>query len=235
MLQELYQNEMLARFIIDEAHCVSSWGHDFRKDYAALGALKQEFPEAPIVALTATARMKVIEDIVGILGMPHCRRFHSGQQRIRYICADSLFVLYHMNTLSISRYLGIWVSGSAAVHMLSRPNSMCVLCTGFDRPNLVFKVIVKPPSLGATLQAMLTYILRTFPTSTGIVYCMTKRDCEMTADFLRDHGIQADYYHAGQGQAERKSVQAAWLRGHTKVVCATIAYGNPHGGCLHDL
>lgn len=45
------------------------------------------------------------------------------------------------------------------------------------------------------------------------------------SDFLRDKGISADYYHAGQGAAERKSVQGAWQRGEVSVVCATIAYG----------
>lgn len=54
---------------------------------------------------------------------------------------------------------------------------------------------------------------------------MTKKDCEVTADFLRDNQITADYYHAGQSKAERKMVQAAWLQGQIKVVCATIAYG----------
>lgn len=54
---------------------------------------------------------------------------------------------------------------------------------------------------------------------------MTKKDCEDTADYLRDMGISADYYHAGQGKAERKTVQSAWLQGKIKVVCATIAYG----------
>lgn len=79
MLNQLYQNEMLARFVIDEAHCVSHWGHDFRKDYTKLELLKQEFPEAPIVALTATARKKVAEDTIKILKIPHCRKFNTGK------------------------------------------------------------------------------------------------------------------------------------------------------------
>jgi bloom syndrome protein len=79
VLDSLYQNEMLARFVIDEAHCVSSWGHDFRKDYAQLQLLKNEFPEVPIVALTATARKKVADDTMRILQIQGCCTFNTGR------------------------------------------------------------------------------------------------------------------------------------------------------------
>jgi RecQ family ATP-dependent DNA helicase len=174
ILNDLYQNERLARFIVDEAHCVSSWGHDFRKDYAKLNCIKELYPEAPIVALTATACKKVSEDTLKILRLQGCKRFN----------------------------------------------------TGYDRPNLHFEVRCKSDNPKDTLANVANYILHgPYRGSTGIVYCMTRRDCEDTAHALRALGVSADYYHAGMLKADKQGVQSAWLSGSLSVVCATIAYG----------
>ena len=93
---------------------------------------------------------------------------------------------------------------------------------GFDRPNLFFEVRPKPPNSKDMLQEVLDYINAKYRGQTGIIYCMTKMQCEEAADFLREKGMSADYYHAGMLQGDRRSVQAAWQMGKVQIVCATI-------------
>ena len=73
-LSDLHENGQLTRFVIDEAHCVSSWGHDFRPDYKKLGDLKKHFPGVPLTALTATATLSVRQDVLKTLGIARSAR-----------------------------------------------------------------------------------------------------------------------------------------------------------------
>eukprot|EP00606_Chrysophyceae_sp_TOSAG23-5_P000331 GSChrysophyteH2.ASY1.ANO1.355.1 assembled CDS len=96
----------------------------------------------------------------------------------------------------------------------------------YDRPNLLFEVRLKSEKKQETLLDIAHYILKgPYAGCTGIVYCMTRSDCEDMAKELQDLGVSADYYHAGMPKGEKQNVQSGWLAGNITVVIATIAYG----------
>ena len=77
----LYKNNLINRFVFDEAHCVSLWGHDFRPKYLRMNIVKKKFPKVPIMALTATATQIVVKDILNILLTPQAKIFSSSFYR----------------------------------------------------------------------------------------------------------------------------------------------------------
>ncbi|XP_064620578.1 recQ-like DNA helicase Blm [Lineus longissimus] len=170
--EHLYSRNLLARFVIDEAHCVSGWGHDFRPDYKKLYILREKFPNVPMMALTATATPRVRKDIL---------------------------------------------------HQL-RMNDPKWFMQSFNRANLKYQVL---PKKAKSLTADIINLIRArFHSKTGIVYCLSRKECDKVAEELSTAGIQAHSYHAGLSDPERTAVQENWLNERRcKVVCATIAFG----------
>lgn len=153
---------------IDEAHCVSQWGHDFRMDYLSLGELARHFPGVPRMALTATATTEVRAEIV---------------ERLELIDAE---------------------------HFVA----------GFDRPNIRYLVQSK---LDAKRQ--LLGFLSDHHGDAGIVYCMSRKKTEATAEWLVNEGFDALPYHAGLDAAIRARHQRRFLSEDGVVIVATIAFG----------
>jgi len=171
VLSSLYHRKLLTRFVIDEAHCVSQWGHDFRPDYQKLHQLREKFPGVPFMALTATATPRVRTDILQQLGMVNTKWFLSS----------------------------------------------------FNRNNLKYKVIQKKGKGG--IDDIVSIIEKQFKNKSGIVYCLSKKDCDSTAQDLRKAGVKAKPYHAGLGKEVRSKTQDMWVQDKIRVVCATIAFG----------
>lgn len=172
-LETLDEVGQLARFIVDEAHCVSSWGHDFRPAYLGLH-MRRWFPEVPICAFTATATKLVCNDIIKTLGLndPYISQSSFIKENIQY--------------------------------RIKRKEK----CDWIYIGNSISKAII---DLG-------------YKISSGIVYCLSRKECEYMAKFLCNRGISADFYHAQIPTAKKESVQTDWINGDIKVIVATIAF-----------
>ncbi|KAG9192013.1 bloom syndrome protein [Alternaria panax] len=117
--QQLHSGGNLARIVIDEAHCVSQWGHDFRPDYKALGDVVRQFPGVPVIALTATATQLVRTDVVANLGIQGCRQYSQSFNRpnLSYeVLPKSKGIINSIADLIKERYIG----KSGIIYCLSR-------------------------------------------------------------------------------------------------------------------
>lgn len=156
---------------VDEAHCISEWGYDFRPSYLKIPELRQLMPEVPVLALTASATKQVEEDICRHLSISEEARFKVFRQSVK-------------------------------------------------RDNLVYVVRQTEDRV-----AEAAHILNSVP-GTAIIYTRTREKTELVSRSLRDDfGIAADFYHAGLDSAERTKRQEAWMKGKTRVLCATNAFG----------
>ena len=115
--QQRLRQLTIALFAIDEAHCVSQWGHDFRPEYVQLGQLRTLFPGIPMIALTATADSQTRDDVLQRLGMQDAACFAAGFDRpnIRYLVTDK-----HKPFDQLSAFLVTHRDESGIVYCLSR-------------------------------------------------------------------------------------------------------------------
>jgi ATP-dependent DNA helicase RecQ len=166
---ESLANVKISLFAIDEAHCVSQWGHDFRPLYVELAILSQRFPGVPRIALTATADVPTRKDIIKRLGLGDAKIFTSS----------------------------------------------------FDRPNITYSIV---PRQNAKTQ-LLNFIKENHQNDSGIVYCLSRKSTEETAQFLKEEGYKAFAYHGAMSAEMRRKNQEKFLLQDGVIMVATIAFG----------
>ncbi|WP_445558162.1 DNA helicase RecQ [Ochrobactrum sp. BTU1] len=158
----------LSLIAIDEAHCLSQWGHDFRPSYRQLDVLMAQFPDTPRMALTATADEPTRAEILSHLQI---------EKRDAFI-------------------------------------------TGFDRPNIRYAIMEKDNP-----RAQLKRFLQDHRGESGIVYCLSKRKTEETAEWLRSLGYDVLCYHGGMEKSAREANQSRFQHDEAVIMVATIAFG----------
>lgn len=204
MIGKLYSSGYLHSFAIDEAHCISQWGHDFRctlllhmlsveqlvsissrhvidnvvhrQSYLKLDRLKTTYPAVPIVALTATATATVLDDVV------------------------------------------------TGLRLGSRTKQCALFRQGMNRPNLFLEIRSKGKKKDM-YNEIVSLVTQQFPKQCGIIYCLTRNDCEECAQHLQQHHVHCVVYHGGMDKGLRHHNQMEWISDKTRIVVATCAFG----------
>lgn len=196
-LMNTYKQKELARIAVDEAHCISEWGHDFRSSYLQLRFFRETFPRTPIICLTATATKDVREDVIATLGLdPNTIKIFSTTTFRPNLHFEVQF--YSDEEDRRVEYIVAWIKQIHARRGDDAERRAELEAKG-ERPNGV----------------------------SGIIYASFRNDCDALAARLRERGLGAKPYHAGMEPNQRFENQTKWVLNEPgfEIIVATTAFG----------
>ncbi|EFX06457.1 glutathione reductase [Grosmannia clavigera kw1407] len=208
----------LARVVVDEAHCISEWGHDFRRDFVKLGWFRQSFPDVPIMCLTATATEPVLDDVLETLGIGvqntlTARRRASQSQHLK---------IFRLSPFRPNLFLAVQFVSSSEKGEQDRLTDFVAWLHGLHRKPLKRKRRL----LVHASQSQDTEVT-TVPSVPGIIYTLSRNECDCLASALRQKGIGARPFHAQLSRQVKEETMAKWLKDEPgyAVIVATTAFG----------
>ncbi len=190
---------------VDEAHCISQWGYDFRPSYLHIADIRESLPEVAVLALTATATPAVADDIQERL---HFREKNVLKKSFRR--ENLQYVVRNVGGPSKSPLKGdLAASSVGTVNPMVRPGDRTSLTAGDGREEKIAQIV---------------HILSRVAGS-AIVYVRNRKRAQEVAEILVANRISADFYHAGLSPKERHTKQEQWKTGQTRVMVCTNAFG----------
>ncbi len=204
----------VALLAVDEAHCISQWGHDFRPDYLYLRDFIHAINRPPVFALTATATREVQADILRQLALENAARIVTGFNRpnlsltVRYTPSQAEKLRELQTILTVTPALAAGASVASEAKQSPSRELGIASSRSFDSA------------------AKNAAPLRTLAMTCAIIYTGTRREAEEVAEFVREVvRVRAAHYHAGLDDDERTRTQDDFMRGALPVIVATNAFG----------
>ncbi|KAH7156155.1 P-loop containing nucleoside triphosphate hydrolase protein [Dactylonectria macrodidyma] len=197
-LQLIHEQKELARIAIDEAHCISEWGHDFRKDFKRLSWFRETFPDVPIMCLTATANPQVRQDVLSVL------RLDATPEKTR---------LFLMSPQRANLHLEIRYTKDEDDSRLS--DFLRWIRGVYDRRRAEARK-AELASDGERIESV-----------PGIIYTLSRDECESLSAALRDEGIGARPFHAKLPKEVKEETLNRWIHNEPgyDIIVATTAFG----------
>ncbi|KAK3941762.1 bloom syndrome protein [Diplogelasinospora grovesii] len=197
-LKLVHEQKELARIVVDEAHCISEWGHDFRKDFKRLSWFRETFPDVPIMCLTATANAQVRQDILSTLGLDK--------------------TAYQLKTFTMTSF---------------RPNLHLEIRFTSDEANDRYGDFVSwvkgvyERRAQQPRKAELDRLKQRVDNVPGIIYTISRAECEAIASALRRDGLGARPFHAKLPNDVKEETLAKFITNEPgyDIIVATTAFG----------